>query len=117
MGDRVLFQVVGEDEFSPVIYAHWSGSNTPEVCRKVKLRMKDRPNDVQYTAARIVQILTGDDNSSTGFGIWNAEKILTKDESNGDAGVVLVRVGEKMRFECLGGYLRIGKDGYPTAGD
>ena len=108
MGDRVKFQVVGSDgEFSPVIYGHWSGDTAPKICKAIKDRMIGRLGDVQYTAARLVQELVGDAKGNTGFGIWNADAVLTEDDSDGDAGVILVHVaeGKAMRFECFGGYL------------
>ena len=106
MGDRVLFQVVGDTEHSPVMYGHNSGSYAPEICARILLRMVTRPGDVNYTAARLMQEMIGDDEGDLGFGMWHAGKILTADDSHGDAGVVLVHVNETpMRFEALGGYL------------
>lgn len=90
MGNRVLFQVVSKTEFSPVIYCHWSGSKAKEIAEKLKHRMADRDNDVEYAAARLVQIACGSDEGNTGFGIWNAEKRLTAKDSHGDAGVYLI---------------------------
>lgn len=90
MGDRVLFQVVSKEEFSPVIYCHWSGYMAEEIAAKLKSRMVGRDDDVKYAAARLVQIACGDDAGNTGFGIWNAEKRLTAADSRGDAGVYLI---------------------------
>lgn len=40
MGDRLLMQVKGPaDEFSPVIYCHWSGSEAPRICEELRERM------------------------------------------------------------------------------
>ena len=108
MGDRVKFQVVGSNgSFSPVIYGHWAGDRAVKVCKAIKDRMVGRLGDVEYTAARLVQELIGDDDGNTGFGIWNADSVLTDNDSDGGAGVILVHVaeGKAMRFECFGGYL------------
>lgn len=113
MGDRVLIQVVGKDEFSPVAYGHWCGSRTPEIVAHLKERMRTRPGDVSYTFARLLQEMMGDDSDCLSFGAWNAEKILTADDSHGDAGVVLIYVSEGFRCRCEGGYLKTGKDGLP----
>lgn len=117
MGDRVLIQCFSSKtgEFGPVIYGHWSGYNSPEAVRRLAARMKTRQGDVSYSSARMVQELIGtDDGSSTGFGIWNAEAKLTDKDSHGDAGIILIDVGNDHRCECLGGYLTVGQDGLPA---
>ena len=115
MGDRVLFQVIGGEEYSPVIYGHWAGERAPQVCASLRERMRNRPGDVSYTAARLVQELIGLDNGALSYGIWNADAPLVAGDSHGDAGVVLIHVAENgrspMRFECLGGYLVASPDG------
>ena len=106
MGDRVLIQIVAKDgEFSPIIYGHWAGSTAKAAIARLKKRMKDRLNDVSYSAARMVQELINDDEADTGFGLMHADKILTADDSQGDAGVILV---DARTFKCtyLGGYLK-----------
>lgn len=125
MGDRVLFQVFkapvsvgepGNSEFGPVIYGHWCGSEATDVCKRIKKRMIGRSQDVEYTSARLVQEILKDEGTegNTGFGIWNADALLKKEDSHGDAGIVLVDVSEpKMKFLCLGGYLKVGSDGFP----
>jgi hypothetical protein len=118
MGDRVVFQVfkrlrpTGID-LSPAIYGHWSGGAVPEVCRRLRERMADRPFDVNYTAARCVQELIGAAGGNTGFGISNQLALLTVDDAE-DAGVVLIEATDNgLVFECVGGYLTIGNDGLP----
>jgi hypothetical protein len=116
MGDRVLFQVVSKHDpkqFSPVIYCHWSGSYAPQIVRSLAERMQGRKGDVEYAAARLVQICTADDDGNLGFGIWNVDSKLTEADSHGDGGVVLIDCGD-FTCECLGGYLRTGDDGFPT---
>jgi hypothetical protein len=116
MGDRVLFQVKGSDgEFSPVAYGHWCGERAPLIVAKLRERMKDRAGDVPYTFARLIQEMCGDSKDGLSFGAWNADKLLTKDDSHGDAGVVLIDVTKNpMTCECVGGYLKTGTDGLPS---
>jgi hypothetical protein len=112
MGDRVLFQVVGKEGFSPVVYGHWSGCKAPEVLERLQARMKGREGDVQYTAARLVQELVGDAEGGLSFGLWNAKAKLKAKDSHGDAGVVLIHAErDGLRFECLGGYLKVAESG------
>lgn len=107
MGDRVLFQVVSKDrkEYGPVVYGHWSGSDAVDVCRRLADRMRNRPGDVAYTSARLVQELTNGCEGSLSYGLWNADGVLEAADSHGDAGIVLITVGSDMTFECMGGYL------------
>lgn len=118
MGDRLLMQVKGPaDEFSPVIYCHWSGSSAGAMCGELRERMKGRERDVSYTAARLVQIATaGDPGGNMSFGIWNADAILTEKDTHGDAGIVIVDVSQNdMAFLCFGGYLTVDAEtGLPT---
>jgi hypothetical protein len=105
MGERVLFQVVRGEEFSPVIYCHWSGDEVRDICDRLRERMKGRGGDVQYTAARLVQECINGNEGNLSFGIWNADSVLTETDSHGDGGVVLVDVsGPQMEFKCFGGY-------------
>lgn len=117
MGDRVLFQVVSKNDpkrVSPVVYCHWAGSDAPRIVRELAKRMADRPGDVDYTAARLVQVCTEGDEGSIGFGIWSTSTKLTDTDSHGDAGVVLIDCADGFKCKCMGGYLRRGKDGFPT---
>lgn len=116
MGDRVLFQVVSKanpSQFSPVIYCHWSGSYAPQIVRALAERMKSREGDIEYAAARLVQICTEGDEGNLGFGIWNVNHKLSYADSHGDGGVVLIDCTD-FTCECFGGYLRTGDDGFPT---
>ena len=119
MGDRVLFQVVrgassAQANIGPVVYCHWSGERAPQIVRALAKRMVDRPGDVEYATARLVQECTGANAGATGFGVWSATSRLTEEDSHGDAGVVLIDCANGFRCECLGGYLRTGADGFPT---
>jgi hypothetical protein len=117
MGDRVLFQVVnGSGEFGPVVYCHWAGARAPEIVRKLAARMAGRSGDFDYATARLVQECTaGDPDGALSFGVWNADKQLTAEDSHGDAGVVLIDCSHGFRCECLGGYLRADAEGMPCA--
>ncbi len=114
MGDRVLFQVKGTGEHSPVAYGHWCGSEAPQIVGRLASRMATRPNEVPYTFARLIQEMCNGDEGALSFGAWNADKVLTAADSHGDAGVVLIDVSASpLRCECLGGYLTAGPDGLP----
>ena len=112
MGDRVLFQIVGREEVSPVVYCHWSGARAPDIVRALKARMANLYGDVSYAAARLVQECVQAAKGNTGYGIWNAEHRLTEEDSHGDAGVVLIDC-DSWQCECFGGYLVTGDDGLP----
>lgn len=117
MGDRVLFQIVAKNrpnQFGPVVYCHWSGSLAPEIVRALAKRMEGRSDDMSYATARLVQECVGDDGGNLSFGVWNADKKLTAEDSHGDAGVVLIDCANGFRCECLGGYLYTGEDGFPV---
>lgn len=113
MGDRVLIQVVKGNKFSPVAYGHDCGYRTPEILARLKARMVGREGDLAYTAARLMQEMTDYDEGNLSFGLWNAEAVLEKGDSHGDAGIVLIDVsGAEMTFTTFGGYLetRYGSD-------
>lgn len=113
MGDRVLFQVVRNKEFGPVVYCHWSGARAPKIVRKLAERMLlHRAGDLDYATARLVQECIADDDGALGFGVSNAKARLTADDSHGDAGVVLIDCNT-FKCVCLGGYLVTGPDGFP----
>jgi hypothetical protein len=94
MGDRVTFQVVNKaGEFGPVVYCHWSGEQTPEILARLRERMRGRPNDIDYSTARLVQEAINASPYADGnlsFGVLNADRIGTVDDSPGNAGHVLV---------------------------
>jgi hypothetical protein len=115
MGNRVLYQVVSGKEFSPVVYAHWSGYKAFQICKRLEERMKGRHNDVPYAAARLLQEVIGTEvEGNAGYAIWNADKVLTAEDSQGDAGVVIIDVSEeKHTYTVFGGYLKLYPDEYP----
>ena len=112
MGDRVLMQVVRKkrNEFGPVLYAHWSGYKAHEIVAAFKKRM-NYTDDTEYASARLVQCAMGTNDESTGFGIWNVDRVLTKDDTHGDAGIVLIYCDDDFRCECMGGYLKTDGNG------
>ena len=109
MGDRVLIQLTNGDKFSPVLYCHNSGHRALEIIDATKQRMATRGGDLDYSFARLVQAAIGTSDDNTGYGIWNAEAILTADDSHGDAGVVVVDI-ESWTPKCMGGYLKGSKE-------
>lgn len=113
MGDRVVIQIIGKGEFSPVAYGHWEGERTPEIVARLKARMQGRGGDVPYTFARLMQEMIGDSEGNLSFGAWNEDHVLTPQDSQGDAGVVLIHVDQGFKCECFGGYLRANKAGMP----
>lgn len=118
MGDRVLFQVINKKDpaaFGPVVYCHWAGSDAGRIVRALAERMADRPGDVGYASARLVQECTAGDDGALGFGVWNASTRLTAEDSHGDAGVILIDCADGFRCECVGGYMLTGRDGFPVS--
>lgn len=115
MGDRVLMQCFSGARVGPVVYCHWSGHDTPAIVRRFAKRMSNRDGDVSYATARLLQAAIGDDAGSTGFGVWNEVSLLTRGDTHGDAGVVLIDVSAApFKFDCFGGYLKVGADGFPV---
>lgn len=97
MGNRVVIQFVNGDEVSPAIYGHSSGYNAATVIKDLREQMSDRPGDLAYVSARCLgRLIDGDNEGSTGFGLWNAPKKLTKKDSHGDAGVFLVDISKSI---------------------
>lgn len=76
--------------------------------------MADRRDDVSYWSARLVQELceTCKDGSHSA-GIWNVDRVLTEQDSHGDAGVMLINCANNSA-QCFGGYLQVDdKSGHP----
>ncbi|MBU3721236.1 MAG: hypothetical protein FGM22_10935 [Burkholderiaceae bacterium] len=116
MGDRVLMQCFNSHtgEVGPVLYCHNAGYRAPEIVRKLAERMIERQGDLEYNSARLVQEAIAGQAGALSFGLSNAVAKLTDDDSPGDAGVILIDVAQRHRCECLGGYLMVGEDGFPT---
>jgi hypothetical protein len=104
MGDRVLIQLTYGDKFSPVLYCHNSGHRALDIVKATERRMQGRGGDLEYSFARLVQAAMGNGEGNTGFGVWNAERVLTADDSQGDAGVVVVDI-QTWKTKRMGGYL------------
>ena len=105
MGDRALIQLKSGKTFSPVLYAHWSGGSVAEILQAAQNVMRGRPDDIEYAFARLVATAIGGDQGNTGFGVWNAEKLLTAGDSHGDAGCFVVDVSrEQWTVQQGGGY-------------
>lgn len=105
MGDRAIIQMKNGDEFSPVLYLHWSGSDVKRIICDTKDRMKDRHDDMSYAFARLVQIAIGASTGAIGYGVWNQVTSITKEDSHGDAGCFLIDVSNpEWPIETFGGY-------------
>ena len=118
MGDCVLMRCHNSNtgEFGPVIYCHWSGHRVPLIVRALVARVRDKTNDLPHVSARLLQEAidrTPGNAGATGFGIENADLLLTREDSHGDAGVVLIDVANDFRCVCLGGYLGVDRNGFP----
>lgn len=98
MGDRATVIFTSNNELSPAIYLHWQGEDIPYLIARCRALMDDRACDLDYTAARFVQIAAGDMSGNLSVGISNAPKTLdecrTDGFSPGDAGVFIVHVDE-----------------------
>lgn len=109
MGDRALVQFVSKDkngkpvEFSPAVYLHWHGGRVPEFIRECAALMQGREGDVEYSAARFVGICHGAIAGNLSLGIQRAQRVLTKSDSQGDAGCFIVDCGS-WQVEAFGGY-------------
>jgi len=55
MGERVLFQVVRGERFSPVIYCHWSGDEVRDICSRLRERMQGRSGGRELVISRPAQ--------------------------------------------------------------
>ena len=105
-------QIVSATENGPAVYCHGRGHDAPAIVKRFAARMKDRRGDVPYLTARLLQEAMGDDTRDTGFGVFNADKRLTSDDTHGDAGIVLIDA-DTFRCECVGGYLKADASGMP----
>ena len=96
MGDRVLMQCINKKtgEFGPVCYGHWSGGDVHRIIERLARRMVERPDVVEYSSARLVQEMIVFEDGCLGYGLWNTDRILTAEDSHGDAGVVLIDVSD-----------------------
>lgn len=107
MGNRVRIQMKSDSELSPVIYGHWSGGVAAQAIVACRERMSDRPKDLSYCAARMLQELlafgaASDAYGSTGYGIWNQETELCEAEAE-DAGCYVIELGSTWKVTIKGG--------------
>jgi len=86
MGDRATIQFVNGNDFSPLIYVHWSGYRTLDIIRAAAPHLRD--GDLDYAFARLVGHFhnqTGGDGEALSLGVSNVEKAFEEDLT-GDAG-------------------------------
>lgn len=103
MGDRALIQLKTASEFSPVLYLHWSGGHVADILARTEKQMRGRAGDVSYSFARLVAQAINGDKSNLSYGVWNADKVLTAEDSHGDAGVFVVDVSSEAWTVAAGG--------------
>lgn len=108
MGNRVLMQVVTGrgKEFGPTLYCHRTGDEAPQVCERLAKRMQDQPGDIGYATARLVQEAINGRDGYRSFSVDNADEVLTRDGSPGDAGCILIHADKGYAWEPLCGYHR-----------
>jgi hypothetical protein len=83
------------EQFSPVVYLHWGGSDVPHILCALRERMQGRNNDIGYAAARLVGICHERIDGNVSLGLFEFPKdglagYLDSEFSHGDAGVILV---------------------------
>ena len=113
MGDRSLtiFTDSNKSAYSPTVYLHWAGNQTPNFIMQTKKHMVGRLGDIQYACARFIGFCHADSpDSNLSLGVWNtkpADVKLIEDEnkefSHGDAGVFVVNVTD-FSVKHFGGY-------------
>ncbi len=119
MGNRALVLFTDGERVSPVVYLHWCGSQVPAWLNELKQLMRGREGDVDYACARFVGLCHTKIKGNLSLGVWNTPPNVgrairglpgdrARDElaaySHGDAGVVIVNVGDFTWYAC-GGYL------------
>jgi len=102
MGNRALIQVVdSRGDVSSVIYLHWHGGDVPTYIEELREMMAERPDDVQYSFARLVGICHNHIAPPLSLGVWNANKQLQRGDSHGDHGVYIVHCYGDWKVEHL----------------
>ncbi len=92
MGDRAVIQLVYNNEVSPTLYLHWSGSRVPELLDGLHAQMVTRLTDANYSFARLVGRacnMNGGDTERLSVGVFPPEDEL---KSPGDAGAFIVNL-------------------------
>lgn len=122
ISDCVFFQVVcgtssDPSDHGPVVYSRWHGSRAPKIIKSLAKRVDKWsavfPASIGDITACLVQECLGTSEGMGGVGVCNSMYRLTEKDSPGDAGIVLIDCTNGLRFECLGGYLKIDIDGFP----
>lgn len=113
MGDRALVQFsnMQEDprllEYGPVVYLHWAGDKVEKWVEELREVMKTRLGDVDYATARFIAIACEHTPGNLSVGVWNADGLLTAEESHGDAGCYIVDVNTMQIARAVGGYGKV----------
>lgn len=102
MGDRalVIFHDKAKNEYSPVVYLHWSGGKVKNYIQELKVLMGDRVDDVDYATARFIGICHSHNEGNLSLGVSNLPKGFSDCDaflgnmSHGDRGVFMVDVSD-----------------------
>lgn len=118
--DIVMFQVHNSktEEFGSVIYCNNDGDRARAIVLDLRKRTEKQSTDVAQVTARLLLLAAvGHSMWDLDFAVWNVDYLLTRDDSQGDAGVVLIDVANNFHTTCMGGYLMNGANGLPAMMD
>jgi hypothetical protein len=112
MGNRACVVFHDAEGVSPTVYLHWHGDFVPAWLERLKHRMTGRLGDAEYAAARFVGICHQHIEGNLSLGVWSNtlthadlhDEARMKDESHGDAGIVVVNTSD-FTWKAYGGYL------------
>jgi len=120
MGDRALVQFKNKDESSPVLYTHWYGDTVLEIIQDTydeMVKERRKPNDIEKAFMHFLanMMARGDKDCSC---LFNQHRLLTEDDSHGDAGCLVVDVSESddknpWKIYSAGGYCEDAEDVLP----
>lgn len=99
-----------EMDFSPVCYLHCGGSEVPALLRQCATIMHERPDNLEYAFARFVGVChtaPGLNNSCLSLGVWNADALLTEEDSHGDNGVFVIWLPEWSVWRSTGEHFSV----------
>jgi len=107
MGDRVLIQMTDEREVSPVLYMHWNGTEALDIIKAAEERNHDA-YDMSYAFSFLTREADKYSDNTPSFEVfnWDKNRLLTADDSHGDAGCIVINVKPcPWRIHAGGGYV------------
>lgn len=115
MGDRVLIQCVSDKtgEIGPVCYDHWLGRESPKIVFDAVTFLLNAPYTCSVPVATSAIIAEMAKSRKHNVECWSEEKRLTKEDTHGDAGVIILNV-DNLTCQCFGGYLDVNEEGLPV---